>query len=223
MTSMTAPPSRDKTKELMDNIYRYTRHVYDASRKYFLLGRDRLISDLGARPQDTVIEIGCGTARNLIKMAEQYPGARFYGLDASEEMLKTAHKNLEKACQEYHIILKQDYAQSFDPKNLFEGHTPDKVVFSYSLSMIPPWKDSITHALTLLPKDGEIHIVDFGQQEQQPKFFKKFLFWFLSLFHVHPEPELETFLQGLDKQEKGSLTLQKLYKGYTILAVFRKS
>ena len=30
----------------MDGIYRYQRYIYDATRKYFLLGRDRLIEDL---------------------------------------------------------------------------------------------------------------------------------------------------------------------------------
>src|SRR5690242_4413087 len=29
--------------ELMDRLYRRQRHVYDATRKYYLLGRDRLI------------------------------------------------------------------------------------------------------------------------------------------------------------------------------------
>ena len=30
----------------MDRIYRRQRHVYDLTRKYYLLGRDRLIADL---------------------------------------------------------------------------------------------------------------------------------------------------------------------------------
>ena len=31
---------------LMDDVYRYQRHIYDASRKFYLLGRDRLIDAL---------------------------------------------------------------------------------------------------------------------------------------------------------------------------------
>ena len=213
---------RDNPKELMDKIYRYTRHVYDASRKYFLLGRDKLITGLDAGHGDVVCEIGCGTARNLIKMAERYSGARFVGLDASDEMLKTARKNLEKAKQEYHIDLKQAYAQDFDPLALFNVTQFQKIVFSYSLSMIPPWRDSIDHALTLLPKGGEIHIVDFGQQEDQPRWFKKFLFWFLDLFHVHPEPGLENYLRELEQDNKASVEIRRLYKGYAFLAVMRK-
>ncbi|TIQ66810.1 MAG: SAM-dependent methyltransferase, partial [Mesorhizobium sp.] len=30
----------------MDGVYRWQRHIYDLTRKYYLLGRDRLISGL---------------------------------------------------------------------------------------------------------------------------------------------------------------------------------
>ncbi len=36
--------------EHMDAIYRYQRFIYDASRKYYLLGRDRLIEELAPPP-----------------------------------------------------------------------------------------------------------------------------------------------------------------------------
>ncbi|TIV74063.1 MAG: SAM-dependent methyltransferase, partial [Mesorhizobium sp.] len=32
--------------ELMDGVYRWQRHIYDLTRKYYLLGRDRLIDGL---------------------------------------------------------------------------------------------------------------------------------------------------------------------------------
>ena len=50
-----------------------------------------------------VCEIGCGTARNLIKMAKRYPSAHFYGLDASDEMLKTARKALARSDVRVHL------------------------------------------------------------------------------------------------------------------------
>ena len=31
---------------LMDRIYRHQRHIYNLSRKYYLLGRDRMIAEL---------------------------------------------------------------------------------------------------------------------------------------------------------------------------------
>jgi len=46
----------------MDRMYRYTRHVYDLSRKYYLFGRDRLLRKMQIAEGDRVIEVGCGTA-----------------------------------------------------------------------------------------------------------------------------------------------------------------
>jgi S-adenosylmethionine-diacylgycerolhomoserine-N-methlytransferase len=74
----------------MDAIYRYQRYIYDATRKYYLLGRDRLIDELAPPPGGSVLEIACGTGRNLIKGARRYPDARFFGFDISAAMLDTA-------------------------------------------------------------------------------------------------------------------------------------
>ena len=58
---------------LMDDMYRRQRHIYDLSRKFYLLGRDEAIARLRPAPGDKVLEIGCGTGRNLIKLAQAYP------------------------------------------------------------------------------------------------------------------------------------------------------
>ena len=55
----------------MDAIYAGQRHIYDATRKYYLLGRDRLIADLAPPPGGRVVEVGCGTGRNLILAARR--------------------------------------------------------------------------------------------------------------------------------------------------------
>ena len=53
--------SRAAHSVLMDKVYRRQRHFYDLTRKYYLLGRDRLVRQLNAKPGERVIEIGCGT------------------------------------------------------------------------------------------------------------------------------------------------------------------
>ena len=52
-------------QERLDRNYRYQRRVYDLTRRYYLLGRNRLIADLAPPDRGCVLEIGCGTARNL--------------------------------------------------------------------------------------------------------------------------------------------------------------
>jgi S-adenosylmethionine-diacylgycerolhomoserine-N-methlytransferase len=45
----------------MNRMYRWQRHIYDATRRYYLLGRDRLIAGLRPAAGQSVLEIGCGT------------------------------------------------------------------------------------------------------------------------------------------------------------------
>lgn len=202
----------------MNRMYKWTRHVYDASRKYYLLGRDRLIRELGAKDGELVVEAGCGTARNLILMARAYPHARFYGFDASEEQLKTARAAVERAGLSHRITLAHGFAQNFDPQSMFgiSAGAIDKVVFSYALSMIPPWKESVDHALAVLNPSGEIHIVDFGDQNGLPKWFRAFLFGWLDLFGVHYRPELPGYLDSLKAQRLQAETTFGL-RGYYLL------
>lgn len=215
--------SEEQIKKNMDDMYRWTRHVYDISRKYYLLGRDSLIENLNAKNGELVCEVGCGTARNLTKMAKRYPSAKFCGLDASEEMLKTAAGNLERASMSGKVNIKQAYSQSFDPKTLFEIERPlDKIVFSYALSIIPPWQESVDHALELLASGGQIHIVDFGGQDDLPPVVRKVIFWFLSKFHVYHKPEVLEYLKQMADDKKGSIEVHNLYRGYTYRVIFTK-
>ena len=84
-------------QERMDRRYRYQRHVFDLSRKFILFGRERAIAALRLGEAHSVLEIGCGTGRNLKLMAEAYPALRLTGTDISGEMLKSARANLVRA------------------------------------------------------------------------------------------------------------------------------
>ena len=53
-------PSTISHAEMMDEVYRYQRHIYDLTRKYYLLGRDRLIEGLKVPDRANILEIGCG-------------------------------------------------------------------------------------------------------------------------------------------------------------------
>ena len=74
----------------MDRMYRLTRHIYDLTRAYYLLGRDRMLTKVATGPNTGTVEVGCGTARNMIKLARRPAPGLLYGLDASHEMLETS-------------------------------------------------------------------------------------------------------------------------------------
>jgi S-adenosylmethionine-diacylgycerolhomoserine-N-methlytransferase len=192
----------------MNAMYAYQRHFYDLTRKYWLLGRDRLIDRLAVPPGGTVLEIGCGTGRNLIAVARRYPGTRLYGLDISEEMLATARTKIAAAGLAGRITLVEGDATDFDAEALFGVAHFDRVFFSYSLSMIPDWRAALRQGARAAR--GAVHLVDFGQQEGYPRWFRRAMIGWLAKFHVFPRATLPTALDELDLEAR----FRPLYRGY---------
>jgi S-adenosylmethionine-diacylgycerolhomoserine-N-methlytransferase len=205
--------------ELMDGVYRWQRHIYDLTRKYYLLGRDRMIAGLDVPAGGTVLELGCGTGRNIILAARRYPGAHFFGLDISAEMLATANAAIAREGLSGRVALARGDATDFDPKALFSLKSFDRVFVSYSLSMIPGWEKTISAALAALSPGGSLHVVDFGQQEGLPRWFQTLLRGWLKKFHVEPRETLRTVLDSESERIGANLHFRTLYRGYAWLAV----
>ena len=205
--------------DLMNRIYRHQRFIYNATRKYYLLGRDRLIADIGARDGARVLEIGCGTGRNLIVTARTYPGALCFGIDLSTEMLETATRAISRAGLASRVRVAHGDATRFDPVALFGIDQFDRIFISYSLSMIPPWRNVIDKALSHLAPGGELRIVDFGGQERLPAAFRRLLWRWLRAFHVAPRDDLEAVLRARAAAAGATMTFARPYRGYAQYAV----
>jgi S-adenosylmethionine-diacylgycerolhomoserine-N-methlytransferase len=206
----------------MDRIYRNQRHIYDLTRKYFLLGRDRLIERLDVAPDDTVLEIGCGTGRNLILAARRYPRSQFFGIDVSSAMLGSAMRAIGRAQLSSRVVVAPADATLFDPLDLFGQEQFARVFLSYSLSMIPAWQTVLDNAIRLLAAYGELHIIDFGRQENLPSWFGTGLRNWLSLFEVTPRDDLEGRLILLAEEAGARVTVERPYGGYAQYAIVRR-
>lgn len=196
----------------MDHMYRLTRHVYDATRKPYLLGRDRMIAGLEVPPGGSVLEMGCGTGRNLVAVSRHHPGARLYGFDISSEMLKSARRTVERSGLD--IRLAEGDACVFDPEEAFGLARFDRVYFSYTLSMIPEWTVALAHGLSLVKDGGRLSVVDFGFCEGLGAPFRSILHGWLSLFHVTPRADLETEMTRLAQSSGRVLHFERPARGY---------
>ncbi|PAW76346.1 MAG: hypothetical protein B9S32_15340 [Verrucomicrobia bacterium Tous-C9LFEB] len=220
--TISAPADQSQA---MDQMYRLTRHVYDLSRKYYLLGRDQLLDQMAPalQPGDRVLEIGCGTARNLVGLARRNPKVELYGLDASRQMLETAEKNLRKSGLLGRIVLRPELAENLRHETTFDLREPfDALFFSYSLSIIPTWPLALEAGLANLKSGGTLYIVDFWDQGDLPAWFGKMLRGWLKKFHVAHRPELLTQLRAWEEKDLGTLTVQSVARRYAYIAKFQK-
>ena len=202
----------------MNRMYRWQRHIYDATRRYYLLGRDGMIANLRPTVGARVLEIGCGTGRNLVHAARRYPQARFFGIDVSTEMLTSAMSAIARADLSDRIRLAQADATSADPQVLFATAGFDAVMISYSLSMIPEWHHVLDGGVRLLRPDGRLHVVDFGDLERLPAMRAPLRRW-LALFGVTPRDGLEQELSALALVSGADLRFERPFRGYAQYAV----
>lgn len=208
----------DDAFKTMDRMYRLQRYFYDATRKYYLLGRDRLLDEMEINPDESVLEVGCGTARNLIILAKRYPLTSFYGLDASAAMLQTARSKIA-ASRAPNITLQTALADDFTHQQTFALNEPfGKIFFSYSISMIPSWRNAIENSLSNLPSGGRLYIVDFYDFEGLPRLFQKLLKWWLIKFNVQFWEDLMPFLDSLETDGRFGVSIRPLFNRNSFIA-----
>jgi S-adenosylmethionine-diacylgycerolhomoserine-N-methlytransferase len=202
-------------KQAMDRMYRLQRHIYDLTRRHYLLGREHLIANLRPPAGSNVLEIGCGTGRNLIQVAKTYSDCKVFGFDISDEMLKSTTQAISRNGLVHRIRVAQGDATNFNPVLAFGVAAFERIYVSYTLSMIPNWPAVLTHARSLVCPGGEIHIVDFGQCERLPTSFRNLLMAWLRLFGVYPQPLLKSSLEGTARKNGDHVSSEPLYRGYS--------
>ncbi|MCU0754246.1 MAG: class I SAM-dependent methyltransferase [Xanthomonadales bacterium] len=160
--------------------------LYDLTRWAFLFGRRRLCTEVARREPVRVLEIGCGTGRNLDQLARLLPAARLTGADLSSDMLARARQRLGGWGARLKLW-EGDFAR------MPAGEQHDAVVLSYVLTMTHP------HTATLLAAawqrvapGGVLAIVDF--HDSPLPLFRRWM----ALNHVRLQGELPGEVRELD-------------------------
>ena len=206
----------------MDRMYRHQRRFYDITRRYYLLGRTHLIDDLRPPASGTILEVGCGTAYNLLQAAQRYPDRRCCGFDISNKMLASARKSIERRSLSTSISLAIGDATDFEAQSMFGVTTFDRIFTSYTLSMIPNWPVVLEQMARQIAPGGKIHVVDFGDCCGMPRVAKSILYGWLAKFDVTPRIELYDTMRKIAIEHGFELAFTPLYRGYAQYGVLTK-
>jgi S-adenosylmethionine-diacylgycerolhomoserine-N-methlytransferase len=134
-------------------------------------------------------------------------------------MLETAQVKADAAGLN-NLLLETALADKFTSDGTFGlSEKFDKIFFSYSISMIPPWRESIENALANLKPGGQLFIVDFYDQRDLPSPFRRFLKWWLAKFHVKFWPDLMPYLESL--KSTAHVRNNSLFRRYSFIASIR--
>lgn len=143
-------------KQALQSYYKLHSPIYDATRWSFLFGRNALINTLpGLPPEPCILEIGCGTGKNIELLEYSFPDAHITGIDLSPAMLAKANRRIGGSDRV--TLLQGQYGThnlGLQPFNL--------IILSYSLTMMGGNVEGILQQTANdLSKKGYIAVVDF--------------------------------------------------------------
>lgn len=152
----TAPQSA------LQGYYALHARIYDATRWSFLFGRETVLHRASVfHHPHRILEVGCGTGHNLLRLRRQFPDAEITGIDLSADMLRVAREKVPGV-----RLIQRAYDA---PAGGF-----DLIVCSYALSMFNPgWDRAIATAAQDLMPGGIIAVVDFSHTNA--RWFEKWM------------------------------------------------
>ena len=166
----------------------------------------------------SILELGCGTGRNMFAPPAPIPTPGFFGLDISAGMLETASAAIRREGLSGRITLARATPRTSTPTTVRPHHLRPHLHFLFPVDD-PRWRRTIVAALAALDPAGSLHIVDFGDQDRLPGWFRAALRAWLARFHVKPRDSLREVLESECQRVGATLWFETLYRGYAVRAV----
>ena len=117
--------------------------------------RGKAVSRLELKPGGRVLEVGCGTGRNLAHLVQTVgAGGHVYGVDLSEGMLEEAAELCAQSGWRNVTLFRADATDYVLPEPV------DGVIFSLSYAVIPEHREALRRAWEQLRPGGYVVIMD---------------------------------------------------------------
>lgn len=135
--------------------------------------REALIKQIGPRPGDAILDVGCGTGTLAIMMKRRVPGARVVGLDPDPAVLALAAAKARRAG--VNIEWHRGFAQDAERLSQF-----DHVISTLVFHQVPPDGKSagLRAMFAAVRAGGTVHVADYCRQ---PDWLMRQLFRFIQI------------------------------------------
>jgi ubiquinone/menaquinone biosynthesis C-methylase UbiE len=154
-----SPRPRQSLEQITHRYDRLAR-FYNVLEPLYLIhdgARRKAVQTLDLSLGDTVLEIGCGTGRNLVHLVEAVgESGSVIGVDASPGMLAEAHKLVEQHGWSNVRLLEADAARLSIEAEL------NGVLFSLSYSVLPDRRTALEAAWRQVQAGGRLVVMDAG-------------------------------------------------------------
>jgi S-adenosylmethionine-diacylgycerolhomoserine-N-methlytransferase len=155
--------------ERLQGFYAPQAERYDAFRERLLHGRDALIEALDIPTGARVVELGCGTGRNVLAINQRQPVAALASIemvDLCPALLAVARRRVAGFAN---VSVIEADATRWQP-----ACPVDRVFLSYALTMMPDWRAVLANAYAMLAPGGRLGLVDFHLPEHASRLGNRF-------------------------------------------------
>ncbi len=123
--------------------------------------KSALIRQMEIRPNDRVLDFGCGSLTLSIMAAQMHPQTQFFGVDIDEKIISIAKEKLAKTSLSIDV-------QQYDGNKLpYQNNSFDRVMSSlvfHHLTLRQKYF-ALEEIHRVLKPSGEFHIADFGRPD----------------------------------------------------------
>lgn len=147
--------------------------------------KQRMIKQADIRPNQNVLDVGCGTGTLSILLKRMHPNVEIVGVDGDQDVLNIAREKTAKAGLDITLDVNMSYKLRY-ADNYFD-HIFSTLLFHHLTTKNK--KRTLKEMLRVLKPEGKLHIADFGKPNNK-------LMYFISIFMRRLE-KTEANIKGL--------------------------